>query len=55
VLGSIMIERLTAGASQITSVADMVNRPVSGTLAIAILVILTLFTIAGIQRRIKRL
>lgn len=55
VLGSIMIERLTAGASQITSAADLVNRPVSGALAIVILVILTVVVVAGIQRRFARL
>jgi len=40
VLGSIIVERLTAGAGQIRELADLVNRPVSGTLAIAIVLIL---------------
>jgi len=40
VLGSIIVERLTAGAGQIRELADLVNRPVSGTLAIAIMLIL---------------
>lgn len=55
VLGSIMIERLTAGASQITSAADLVNRPVSGTLAVAILVIVFMVTVTGIYKRVQRL
>ena len=55
VLGSIMVERLTAGASQITSAADLVNRPVSGLLAIIILVTISGFMIAGIVRRYRRL
>jgi len=40
VLGSIIVERLTAGAGQIRQLADLVNRPVSGTLAVAIILIL---------------
>jgi len=40
VLGSIIIERLTAGAGQVRSLVDLVNRPVSGTLAVAILVVI---------------
>ncbi len=41
VLGSIMIEKLTAGAGQIKTAADLINRPVSGVLfAVIILVIL---------------
>lgn len=55
VLGSIMVERLTAGASQITSAADLVNRPVSGLLSIIILVTISGFMIAGIVRRYRRL
>ena len=40
VLGSIMVERLTAGASQILRLADLVNRPVSGLLAAVIVVVI---------------
>ena len=55
VLGSIMIERITAGASQITSILDLVNRPVSGFLAFSILVIMLSSIVASLRRRIKRL
>jgi len=55
VLGSIIVERLTAGASQITSVADLVNRPVSGLLASVILVIILTSITAGIFGRYRRL
>ncbi|MEL6451106.1 MAG: tripartite tricarboxylate transporter permease [Pseudomonadota bacterium] len=46
VLGSIMIEKLTAGSGQIKTVFDLVNRPVSGTLFAVILVVIavTIFT-----------
>lgn len=46
VLGSIMIEKLTAGAGQIKTVYDLVNRPVSGTLfaVILIVIVITIFT-----------
>ena len=40
VLGSIMVERLTAGASRIKTWTDLVDRPVSGTLAVVILVVI---------------
>lgn len=46
VLGSIMVERLTAGASQIKTIYDLVNRPVSGTL-FAVIVIIILITIGS--------
>ena len=39
VLGSIIVERLTSGAGQIKTVFDLVNRPVSGTLAVMILLV----------------
>ena len=39
VLGSIMIEKLTAGAGQVRTVWDLVNRPVSGTLAVVIVLV----------------
>lgn len=46
VLGSIMIEKLTAGSGQIKTVVDLVNRPVSGTLFGVILIVIgvTIFT-----------
>lgn len=40
VLGSIILERLTAGAGQIKSAIDLVNRPVSGTLCLMILMVI---------------
>lgn len=40
VLGSIIIERLSAGAGQIKSLVDFVNRPVSGTLFVMILLVI---------------
>jgi putative tricarboxylic transport membrane protein len=40
VLGSIMIEKLTAGAGQIKTAFDLVNRPVSGTLFVVILIVI---------------
>jgi len=40
VLGSIITERLTAGAGQIKIAADFINRPVSGTLFVAIIAVL---------------
>ena len=40
VLGSIILERMTAGASQVKSLVDLVNRPVSAVLAISVLLIL---------------
>ena len=39
VLGSIIIERLSAGAGQIKTAIDIVNRPVSGTLFVAIILV----------------
>ncbi len=44
VLGSIMIEKLTAGASRVKSWWDLVDRPVSGTLA-AVIVLLIIASI----------
>lgn len=40
VLGSIILERLTAGAGQIKTAADLINRPVSGTLFVVILLVI---------------
>ena len=49
VLGSIMVEKLTAGSGQIKTILDLVNRPVSGTLFVVILVVI-LFTVISIIR-----
>ena len=53
VLGSIMIEKLTAGAGQIRTVWDLVNRPVSGTLAVVILLVIaaSIYSTARPKRR----
>jgi len=40
VLGSIILERLTAGSGQIKSAIDLINRPVSGTLFVVILMVI---------------
>lgn len=40
VLGSIILERLSAGAGQIKSALDIINRPVSGTLFAVILMVI---------------
>lgn len=40
VLGSIILERLTAGAGQVVTAVDLVNRPVSGTLFVAVLMVI---------------
>jgi putative tricarboxylic transport membrane protein len=40
VLGSIIVERLTAGAGQIKTAVDLINRPVSGTLFVVILMVI---------------
>ena len=40
VLGSIILERLTAGSGQIKSAVDLINRPVSGTLFVVILLVI---------------
>ena len=49
VLGSIMIEKLTAGAGQIRTMADLVNRPVSGTLFAVMLVVIVLTVVSVIR------
>ncbi len=51
VLGSIIVERLTAGAGQIRELSDLVNRPVSGTLAIAIVAVLGFIVWTSIRNR----
>ena len=51
VLGSIMVEKLTAGASQIKTIADLVNRPVSGTLFVVILGVIFITLISAFRQR----
>ena len=47
VLGSIMIERLTAGSSKIKTWVDIINRPISGILA-AVIILVILATIVSL-------
>jgi len=49
VLGSIMIEKLTAGASKIKFWSDIINRPVSGTLAFIIFLVIIVTLISYIR------
>ena len=51
VLGSIIVERLTAGAGQIKSAVDLVNRPVSGTLFVAILLVIGFIIWTALKNR----
>ena len=51
VLGSIMIEKLTAGSGQIKTVADLVNRPVSGTLFVVILIVISVTIFTSLRTR----
>ncbi|MBY5935292.1 tripartite tricarboxylate transporter permease [Tateyamaria omphalii] len=51
VLGSIMIEKLTAGAGQIKTVFDLVNRPVSGTLFVVILIVIAVTITQSLRTR----
>jgi len=51
VLGSIIVERLTAGAGQIKELADLVNRPVSGILAFVILLVIGFIIWSSIRER----
>jgi len=53
VLGSIILERLTAGAGQIKSAVDLINRPVSGTLFVVILMVIgfIIWTLRSNQRK----
>ncbi|MDA7598489.1 tripartite tricarboxylate transporter permease [Alphaproteobacteria bacterium] len=51
VLGSIMIEKLTAGASQTKVWTDLVNRPISGGLAFIIVLVIVIFTGSVMRRR----
>lgn len=51
VLGSIIIERLTAGAGQIKSAVDLINRPVSGTLFVVILMVIGFIIWSSVKSR----
>ena len=51
VLGSIMIEKLAAGSGQIKTIVDLVNRPVSGTLFVVILIVLAITLMSALRRR----
>jgi len=53
VLGSIILERLTAGAGKIKTAADLVNRPVSGTLFVVILMVIGFIIWSSIKNRRK--
>jgi putative tricarboxylic transport membrane protein len=54
VLGSIMIERLTAGASQIKTIYDLANRPVSGSLFAVIVIIILVTIFLSLRKSILR-
>ena len=51
VLGSIILERLTAGAGQIKTAVDLINRPVSGTLFVVILMVIGFIIWTSIKNR----
>ena len=51
VLGSIMVEKLTAGASKTKQWVDLVDRPVSGLLAGVIAMVILGVAIASLWRR----
>jgi putative tricarboxylic transport membrane protein len=51
VLGSIIVERLTSGAGQIKSAVDLVNRPVSGTLFVVILMVIGFIIWTALKNR----
>ena len=51
VLGSIILERLTAGAGQIKTAVDIINRPVSGTLFVVILMVIGFIIWTSIKNR----
>ena len=54
VLGAIMIERLTAGSSRVKTWVDLVDRPVSGTLAVVILGVITVVLVSQIVDHRRR-
>ncbi|NRB04632.1 MAG: tripartite tricarboxylate transporter permease [Rhodobacteraceae bacterium] len=51
VLGSIIVERLTAGAGQVKSLVDLINRPVSGTLFVVILMVIGFIIWTSLKNR----
>ena len=51
VLGSIILERLTAGAGQIKTAVDLINSPVSGTLFVVILMVIGFIIWTSIKNR----
>ena len=51
VLGSIMIDKLSAGSGQIRTIVDLVNRPVSGTLFVVILIVLGVTLFSALRRK----
>ena len=51
VLGSIILERLTAGAGQIKTAVDLINRPVTGTLFVVILMVIGFIIWTSIKNR----
>ena len=54
VLGSIMIERLTAGAGKIKYWIDLINRPVSGLLASLIIIVILATIASSIYTKMKK-
>jgi len=50
VLGSVMLKKLAAGASEIGTVADLVNRPVAGTLFVVILMVIVFCVVVALRR-----
>jgi len=51
VLGSIILERLTAGAGQVSDLIDLINRPVSGTLFVIILLVIGYIIWSSVKNR----
>ena len=51
VLGSIIVERLTAGSGQIKSAVDLINRPVAGTLFVVILMVIGFIVWTALKNR----
>ncbi|MDE2914479.1 MAG: tripartite tricarboxylate transporter permease [Paracoccaceae bacterium] len=55
VLGSIMVDKLTAGAGKIRTWTDLVDRPVSGFLAVVVVLVVVATIISMILERRRRL
>jgi putative tricarboxylic transport membrane protein len=51
VLGSIIIDRLSAGAGQVKTAIDLINRPVSGTLFVVIMMVIGFIIWTTIKNR----